>query len=447
MEHLEQLRYSGLFDSRVPRYTSYPPANRFLPSEGSLYQGEWLDAVPDGAALSLYVHVPYCKALCWFCACRTQAAENGRTIEQYVDALLAELAQLRRKLPKSVHLGRLHLGGGTPTMIKPAQMDRLLDKIFEALPPTDSFDFSVEVDSTDTSKEMIDNLVKNGMNRAMIGVQDFDPVVQRAIGRAQSFEQTFRVVHLMRDAGLEHIDMELLYGLPRQTAATIAETAQQVLSVDPDRVAVSEYSHVPNLAKRQILIDARGLPTAEDAFLNSQVARHMLMTDGYEQVGMDHYVKQGDSLIAARDAGTLRRDFEGYSDNASYALIGLGASAISRFPQGYVQNASATSVYCKHINTGSLAGNRGYGLTQSDQVVAKLIEMLMCQFEIDITAIHAAFPKSKVLIDRLLNGVRQVFNPFLIEKAEKLVIKKEFRPLARLVCSTIDHLGRTNGAY
>ncbi|MEE4187712.1 MAG: radical SAM protein [Roseobacter sp.] len=431
----------------MPRYTSYPPANRFIPSEGSLYQNEWLDAVPDGAALSLYVHVPYCKALCWFCACRTQAAENGKAIDQYVDVLLAELAQLRRKLPRSVHLSRLHLGGGTPTMIKPPQMARLLDKVFEAIPPAEQLDFSVEVDSTETSKEMIENLVTHGMNRAMIGVQDFDPTVQRAIGRTQSFEQTFQVVQLMRDAGLEHIDMELLYGLPRQTAATIAETAQQVLSVDPDRVAVSEYSHLPNLAKRQILIDTRGLPTAEDAFLNSQVARHMLLTDGYEQVGMDHYVKRGDSLIAARDAGTLRRDFEGYSDNVSYALIGLGASAISRFPQGYVQNASATSVYCKHINTGSLAGNRGYGLTRNDQVVAKLIEMLMCRFEIDIPAIHAAFPASTALIDQLLNGVRQVFKPFLVEEAGCLVIKTECRPLARVVCSTIDHIGRTDDTY
>lgn len=441
MEHLEQLRYSGLFESRVPRYTSYPPANRFLSAEGQLHQVQWLDGVPHGSQLSLYVHLPYCKAICWFCACRTQAAENDAVVTDYVEALLKELEAVSNHLPKSVSLSRLHLGGGTPTMIKPEDMTRLLDAIYSALPRSDGFDCSVEIDTTQVSRRMIQTLASFGMNRATVGVQDFDPNVQHAIGREQGFEQTFRVVGELRELNLPHIDMEMLYGLPKQSANSIAETAQQVLSMDPDRVAICEYAHLPNLAKRQILIDARGLPTAENAFLNAQIARHMLLSDGYEPIGIDHFVKPGDSLIAARNNQTLRRDFEGYSDNASYALIGLGASAISHFPQGYVQNASATSVYCDTVQRAGLAGSRGYDLSQDDQVVAHMIERIMCRFELDVPAIHQQFPAARKLVDQLLDAVRKVYGLCIDDSPERLVIKPEYHPLARMVCSTLDHLG------
>jgi len=446
MEHLEQLRYSGLFESRVPRYTSYPPANRFITAEGSLHQSRWLEDVPKGATLSLYVHVPYCKSLCWFCACRTQAAETGRAVDVYVDVLLEEIALVKDKLPDGIKLSRLHLGGGTPTMILPAQMERLLDAIDSAFHKADGYDCSVEIDPMQVSVPALENLVSHGMNRARIGVQDFDPAVQKAIGRAQTFEQTFEVVRSLKKLGLPNLDMELLYGLPRQSAASIAETAQQVLALDPDRVAVCEYSHVPNLAKRQIMIDARGLPSAEDAFLNAQVARHMLLTDGFEPVGMDHFVKPGDRLIKARDTRSLRRDFEGYSDNASYALIGIGASAISRFPQGYVQNASATSIYRKLIRQGSLAGNRGYELTRNEQVVACMIEMLMCRFEIDADTVRQKFPDSAVFADKLLDGLRKVYKTHFEISATRLAIKKGSHPLARMVCNTLDQLAGSDKA-
>lgn len=441
MEHLEQLRYTGLFTARVPRYTSYPPADRFIPAEGRLHQRQWLHAIPHGAEVSVYLHVPYCKMLCWFCACRTQAAENTHAISRYVDALLKELQTVRSCLPASVSLSRLHLGGGTPTMVQPDDMKRLLDAIYAALPPTEHFECSVEIDTMQATEPMIETLSALGMSRALIGVQDFDPGVHVAIGRAQSFEQTIEVTRLLRRHGLKHIDMELLFGLPKQTRASIADTTQQVLSMDPDRVAIAEYSHVPNLAKRQFLIDARGLPTAETAFLNAEVAREILFSDGYVPLGVDHFVKPGDNLIAARDNQTLRRDFEGYSDNGSYALIGLGASGISRFPQGYVQNAAATSVYSQLVQEDGLAGNRGYDLTYDDQVVAHMIEKMMCRFELDIPALHARFPSATTLIEQLLEAVRTVYAACLEDTPKHLMLKPEFQPLARMICNTIDHLG------
>ncbi|MGD9295090.1 MAG: radical SAM protein, partial [Roseobacter sp.] len=313
----------------MPRYTSYPPANRFVEAEGALRQVRWLRAVPHGATVSLYVHVPYCETLCRFCACRTQAADEKGAVARYVSILLQEIAQVRAQLPASVFLSRLHMGGGTPTILPPEQMQLLLDTIYEAFPRAEGFECSIEIDTTNVTAEMIDCLMANGMNRAIVGIQDFDEKVQQAIGRRQRFDQTLEVICQMRRAGLKYLDMELLYGLPRQSGATIAETAQQVLALDPDRIAVCEYAHVPNLAKRQILIDARYLPSAEDAFQMSRIARSILLSDGYEALGMDHFVRPGDNLIKARSEKRLKRDFQGYSDNASHALIGLGASAIS----------------------------------------------------------------------------------------------------------------------
>ncbi len=443
MEHLEQLRCSGLFEKRVPRYTSYPPVNRFVVGEGALRQQRWLRAVPHGATVSLYVHIPYCETICWFCACRTQAVDEKSTIENYVSILLQEIAQIRAQLPASIFLNRLHMGGGTPTMLTPERMQTLLDSIYEAFPRATGFECSIEIDTTNVTTEMIECLISNGMNRAIVGVQDFDKKVQKEIGRPQSFEQTLDIVRQLRHAGLESLDMELLYGLPRQSRRTIAETTQHVLAFDPDRIAVCEYAHVPNLAKRQILIDARYLPSAEDAFQMFQVARHILVSDGYEAVGMDHYVRPGDKLIKARDEKRLKRDFQGYSDNASHALIGLGASAISHFPQGYVQNASATSVYCSAIEKNCLAGHLGYDLTHMDRVLACMIEMLMCRFEIDLDDVRQVFPAERPLIDTSIATLRKVFGPYVETSSQKLVIKPEAQPLARLMCNTLDHLRET----
>lgn len=442
MENLEQLRQSGLFSSRVPRYTSYPPVNRFVSDEGTLHQDQWLRAAPHGASLSVYVHIPYCHELCWFCACRTQATEGYDAIGRYVEVLRREIRQTLQKLPASVSLSRLYLGGGTPTMMLPRQTRSLLDAIFEAIPPSEDFEFFVEVDTTNVSDAAIDSLLQHGMTRAVVGVQDFDEHVQKAIGRRQSFEQTLSVVRQMREAGLRNLDMELLYGLPRQSARSIAETTQQVLALDPDRLAVCEYTHAPNVAKRQIMIDTRYLPTAEDAFIMSQTAHQILRSDGYEPVGIDHFARPGDHLIRARDNGQLHRDFQGYSDNASYALIGLGASSISRFPQGYVQNASATSVYTNHITNGRLAGHRGYRFTATDQLVAFMIEMLMCRFELSTEAIRARFPAGSDFAERAMAALSQSFKPFLDISGKGLAIKPMAYPVARLLCNALDEMGQ-----
>jgi len=442
MEHLEQLRQSGLFSNRVPRYTSYPPVSRFVADEGTLHQDQWLRAIPHGAHLSLYIHIPYCHELCWFCACRTQSTKGYDAIGRYVDVAIREIHRIRERLPASVWLSRLYLGGGTPTLMLPAQARSLLDAVFDAIPVTDAFEFFVEVDTTNVSEAVIDNLLRHGMTRAVVGVQDFDLHVQKAIGRRQSFDQTLAVVRQMRAAGLRNLDMEMLYGLPRQSARSIAETTQHILALDPDRIAVCEYTHAPNVAKRQIMIDTRFLPSAEAAFVMSRTAHQILCSDGYVPIGIDHFMRPGDPLIAARDAGKLYRDFQGYSDNASHALIGLGASAISRFPQGYVQNASATSVYTNHIDNGRLAGHRGYRLTGQDQVAALMIEMLMSKFEISTEAVVTRFPASAGFVQRVTARLSQSFDAFLDISDDRVTLRPAAYPMARVICNALDEMSQ-----
>ena len=211
MTHIEQLHSAGLFDTNAPRYTSYPPANHFGSGIGGARQAEWLRAVPDGAQVSLYLHIPFCKRLCWFCACRTQGTKTMRPVDSYVDTLLVEIDRQRALLPANVAMSRLHLGGGTPTILTPDVMARLLDRVFDRFDTGTGFEFSVEIDPTEASEPLLDTLISYGMNRASIGVQDFDPRVQNAIGRQQSFAQTHATVSYLRAANLRSLNMDLLY--------------------------------------------------------------------------------------------------------------------------------------------------------------------------------------------------------------------------------------------
>ena len=214
MTDFETLKRYGLFDAKVPRYTSYPPANRFSSTDGQIYQKTWLSAVPDESAVSVYIHIPFCKRLCWFCACRTQGTKTMRPVEAYVKTLLQEIESVRQRLPRAIKMARLHLGGGTPTILEPKTMRSLLDAVFAAFDTADDFEFSVEVDPTEASPELLRTLAEFGMNRASIGVQDFDPKVQIAIGRQQTLEQTTCVVDQLRSLGVRRLNFDLLYGLP-----------------------------------------------------------------------------------------------------------------------------------------------------------------------------------------------------------------------------------------
>ena len=382
MEQQSQLERLGLFDARVPRYTSYPTAPHFTPAIGEANFRDWIAAIPAGAAISLYMHVPFCRRLCWFCACRTQGTQSDDPVRAYAEVLLSELEMLRRELAPGVRLSRLHWGGGTPTLMPAEMMRRVARAVLDAFPLAEGAEFSVEIDPNEIDDARMDALAESGLTRASIGVQDFDPEIQKVIGREQSFEVTKRAVDMIRDRGIASLNADILYGLPHQDPRRISESVQKLLALSPDRVALYGYAHVPWMAKRQVMIPSEALPDPHGRLRLFEVARELFLADGYDEIGIDHFARPGDGLAQAQKAGVLRRNFQGYTDDRAEVLIGLGASSISRFPQGYAQNAPATGAHTGKIRDGHFSTTRGHAFTPEDIWRARMIEALMCDFEI-----------------------------------------------------------------
>lgn len=438
MTQQDLLTRYGLFDARVPRYTSYPPANHFSPVAGEAGQTGWLRAVPADEEISVYVHIPFCKRLCWFCACRTQGTQSLRPVSDYIGVLIREIEAVRGHLPRGIRMRALHLGGGTPTILPEADMARLLDALYGAFARADEFEFSVETDPTEASDGLLRLLVRYGLTRASIGVQDFAPRVQEAIGRPQSPEETRHVVELLREAGLPSLNFDLLYGLPFQTADSLGDTLDEVIALRPDRIALYGYAHVPNMSKRQVLIKEETLPDTHTRFALSEQARARLCAVGYRPIGIDHFGLPNDSMTLAAEAGQLRRNFQGYTEDSARTLIGLGASAISRFAEGYSQNAAATPAYVERIEAGGLAGLRGFALGPRECLVADMIEALMCDFAVDGARIAARHPGCEAEISRALAALAEDFPGAGELRDGRFSLAPEAHPLARIVASRLD---------
>lgn len=438
MSKVSQLKRLGLFDSRVPRYTSYPPATQFTAGVDFGVVAPWLDSIPKGSAVSLYVHVPFCRRLCWFCACRTQGTRTLDPVIAYVDTVLAELDLLRGHLPQGLRLSRLHWGGGTPSLLPPDQMRRLAEAIVSAIPMTDDAEFSVEIDPSEIDAPRMAALAVSGVNRASIGVQDFDPKIQDAIGRQQSFELTARAVDLIRSHGIASLNADILYGLPHQNSSRISETVQKLLALSPDRVALYGYAHVPWMSKRQVMIPEDALPGNEDRLSLFQTARDLFVADGYAEIGIDHFARPGDGLAAAQRSGRLRRNFQGYTEDRAQVLLGLGASSISRFPQGYAQNASATGAYTAAVRNGRLPHARGHAFTPEDRWRGRMIEQLMCDFSIDAEEMIRDHGLTPIRLQQIFDPVIARFGGMVEVGPWGLRIAPEGRPLTRMIANMLD---------
>ncbi len=447
MDQISRLRALGLFDSRVPRYTSYPTAPMFGPAVGAARQAEWLTALDPAEPVSVYVHIPFCERLCWFCACHTQGTQTLAPVEGYVGALEAELALVAAALPGPIRMGRLHWGGGTPTILTPGLIHRLSDAISGVFAPAEGFEFSVEIDPTLVDRDKIEALAARGMNRASIGIQDFAPEVQNAIGRLQSFDATRTCVDQLRDAGIGSLNADLVYGLPHQYEARIADTIDKVLALSPDRVALFGYAHAPWASRRQKLIDEEALPNDLARYRLATLAAEAFAFAGYQPIGIDHFARPADSLAVAARTGRLRRNFQGYTDDGCPTLIGLGASAISRFAGGYVQNAAATAAYLQLVGDGRLAGARGHALTTEDRLRARSIEMLMCDFRLDRAALTAEFGAAAGRLDPITADIARQFGELVTLQHGSLAIRPEGRPLTRIIASGFDAHLTQGGRY
>ncbi len=442
-----QLKRLGLFDARVPRYTSYPTAPHFAGGVAPEVFTSWIEEIPAGSEISLYLHVPFCRRLCWFCACRTQGTSSDEPVRAYARVLKAEIAMLKRHLAPGVRLSRLHWGGGTPTLMPADMMRDLADTVFQAVPMAEGAEFSVEIDPNEIDAERLDALVASGMNRASIGVQDFDPEIQKTIGREQSYELTRQVADMIRDRGVRSLNADILYGLPHQTRERIADSVQKLLSLSPDRVALYGYAHVPWMSRRQQMIPSDAMPTPEERLGLFETARQLFAWDGYDEVGIDHFARPGDGLAVAARTGRLRRNFQGYTDDQSPVLVGLGASSISRFPQGYAQNASATAAHTKAVREGRFSTHRGHVFQGEDKMRARIIEALMCDFRVDMEEILSSFAITPERLDGMFSTVMRAFPGMVARDADGISIPVHARPLTRMIARAFDAYDQTKAQH
>lgn len=437
-------KYSGA----VPRYTSYPTALQFNASLGAGEYARWLGEVEPGAKVSLYVHIPFCDRLCWFCACHTKQTLRYEPIAAYLKSLRHEIETVATLLPRA-RVTALHLGGGSPTMLRPEDIVGLVGCLRDCFAFEADAEISVEMDPNDLDDGRYDALAAIGMTRASLGVQDFDPIVQAAINRLQTFEQTKSVVDFVRARGVGSVNCDLLYGLPFQTLATLERTVSDIVSLDPDRIALFGYAHVPWMKKHQRMIAEEDLPGVRQRFLQMSHAASMLRQAGYIPIGIDHFARPHDSLAIASGQGRLHRNFQGYTDDDVPVLIGFGASAIGRLPQGYVQNMPATGEYRRMIDTGGLAAVRGFALTPEDRLRAHVIERLMCDFRFSFADLAGRFDaRAEPVIAEARRIALADGDGICGLDAEGFFVSEAGRPFCRSVASFFDvYLGAGGGRH
>ena len=375
----------------VPRYTSYPTAPHFAASAGPAVMDDLLAAIRPGEPVSIYLHVPFCDRLCWFCGCNTKHTLKYEPVAAYVGTVVSEIALLSARLGFRPKAGQIHLGGGSPSILRAVDMVRLGDALRGAFAIDDATEISVEIDPSDVTDDTLEGLSGLGVTRISVGVQDFDPRVQEAINRPQTFEQTRDVIEAVRGAGVRSVNIDALYGLPLQTTERLERTIGQVLALSPDRVALFGYAHVPWVKKHQKMIRDEDLPGMEERFVQAQTAETLLLGAGYDKIGIDHFALPGDTLAQAARNGHLRRNFQGYTTDDCPVLVPLGASSIGAFSGGYVQNEVATGQYVEAIAAGRLPASRGYAMTGDDRIRAFMIERLMCDFRISFEALEMRF--------------------------------------------------------
>lgn len=430
----------------APRYTSYPTAPHFNDSVDASIVESWINAIPADEGISLYVHIPFCDRLCWFCACHTKQTRRYEPVSSYLKNLLAEIRIVGKQAAGKGRISALHFGGGSPTMLAPEDMVSLMQTLRENFTFAADASISVEIDPNDMNEEKLDALAAIGMTRASLGIQDFDERVQKAINREQSFEATKAVVDGLRARGINSINIDLLYGLPHQTCETVAATLANALTLRPDRIALFGYAHVPWFKKHQTMIDEAVLPNAQERLDQSKIAAEIIFQAGYQAIGLDHFALPEDSLAIAQNEGRLRRNFQGYTDDSCETLIGLGPSSISRFRQGYAQNVPATGEYERRVSSGSLSVIRGVSFTDEDKLRGWVIEQLMCSFKFSTSAMQKLFGVASDAVLAEASLMTQENQPLLVREDDLFVMPEHERHLVRIAAARFDSYFSTGKA-
>ncbi len=368
----------------VPRYTSYPTVPHFRADIGERDYRDWLEHLDPQQPLSLYLHLPFCSQLCWYCGCNMKLASRYEPVAAYLETLFEEIALLAEALPARMAVSHLHWGGGTPTALSPDDLERAMTQLRERFDVLPDAELAIESDPRSLTPAMAQRIGALGFTRASFGVQEFDPEVQRAINRIQPPEMVADCVAALRQAGVAGINFDLIYGLPHQTVARLQDTIAKTAEIAPERIALFGYAHVPWMAKKQRLIDAEALPGADERLAQAKAAAAALLASGYRAVGLDHFAKPEDDLALAAAAGSLRRNFQGYTTDGAETLLGLGSTSIGRTPGGFVQNIAETGAWARAVTGGSLPIAKGIALSPDDRLRAAAIEALMCFGAVDL---------------------------------------------------------------
>jgi oxygen-independent coproporphyrinogen-3 oxidase len=431
----------------VPRYTSYPTAPHFHPGIDAGRYGDWLAALPERASLSLYLHTPFCDTLCWFCGCSTKITRQYGPVAEYLTALMAEIGTLAARVPDTAAVRHIHWGGGSPTILSADDMLRLMERTRQAFDVADDAEFAVEIDPRGLDRGRIAALANAGLTRASIGVQDFDPAVQKAINRFQTVQETRAVVEAFREHGVRSLNIDAIYGLPGQRERELVATLREVVRLAPDRVALFGYAHVPWLKRHQSMIDEATLPGTVERHAHAELAAQFLEAEGYRRVGIDHFALPHDAMAEAARAGTLVRNFQGYTVDDADALIGLGASSIGRLPQGFVQNVPAIAEYQRRALAGRLATERGVALSDEDRLRSHVIERLMCDLAFDREAVSRAFGTAALPLLAEAEAVASEDGDGLVERTGRgFAITERGRPFARAIAARFDAYLRRGAA-
>jgi oxygen-independent coproporphyrinogen-3 oxidase len=421
----------------IPRYTSYPTAVEFHGGIGASHQAEALAAIAPHTPVSLYVHIPYCHEICWYCGCTTGAIGRPARLESYVAALAREIDTVAARMRGQVV--SVHFGGGSPNALPPHAFVALVQRLRARFDCAPDLAIAVELDPRTLDRSYADALAQAGVTRASLGVQTFAAHVQRRINRIQPQTLVAQVVTDLRAAGIAAINFDLLYGLPGQSVLDVDETVAAALDLGPDRIAMFGYAHMPRLLPRQRAIDENALPEVGERFAQSVLAAERILAAGYVAVGFDHFARPADSLAVAAGQGRLRRNFQGFTDEPATAIVGLGASAISQFEGLLVQNEKHVGRYRLRAANGGMAAVRGVLRNDMDRLRAAVIERLLCDGDVDVARLAGTFDRSADALADARPMLRSLAARGLVAiSGWRIAIPPEARAYGRVAASAFD---------
>ena len=425
--------------ARLPRYTSYPTAPHFSDAVDAEAYGDWLSDWQSGTSASLYLHVPFCQQLCWYCGCHTTVTRRPERVSAYAALLRGELALIAEHLPAPPPLTHLHFGGGTPTILAAEDFDGLMTDVRATFAVEEDAELAIEIDPRCLSDEMIAAMATQGINRVSLGLQDFTPAVQEAVNRVQPVELVAASVERLRAAGVGKISFDLMYGLPKQSVEDLCRSIELAVALAPDRVSLFGYAHVPWMKKHQQMIQEADLPDVDARRQQAEAGTRRLSELGFVPIGMDHFARPDDPMALAAARGELGRNFQGYTTDTAPALIGLGASAIGSLPQGYAQNLADLRAYREAIEVGRLPIQRGLSLSADDLLRRSLIMQVMCGERIDVPAICAEHRQSLEAVADAFDGLDALSDDGLVEwDGQHLSLTEDGQSFRRSVAACFD---------